>query len=161
MPEYFLEFKSKDRYLNTDPVNSGLRLSLGSDPHVMIHNLKVGNVYTTSDLMIEKLIVFLMETSLLINNPLTENKPGLHMYDIAMRKYFMNNFGEEVPDLVEKWSKKCWSCYAEKDSKTELMTDRICKVAQYCSKECQVKDWKKHKLLHQEFENVQGFKLGN
>ena len=33
---------------------------------------------------------------------------------------------------------------------SELKTCSVCGKAKYCNKECQIQDWKKHKLYHQE-----------
>ncbi|KIW67600.1 hypothetical protein PV04_06838 [Phialophora macrospora] len=71
---------------------------------------------------------------------------------------------EESPNLTGRvgwvwanWSKStdvdnlhlcCWSCKAEATAERKLLKCARCKVAQYCSKECQVRDWKEggHKL---------------
>ena len=72
--------------------------------------------------------------------------PGARMYDLLMRKFFQDEFGKEVQDLVSKWSVRCWSCSLEGPDLKQCVE---CKVAQYCSKECQRTDWKNcHKIQH-------------
>ena len=60
----------------------------------------------------------------------------------------------KVPDLLFKWSKKCWSCYNIKE-KSKLKSCVKCKLAKYCEKECQKTDWETHKLSHKELSMVQ------
>ena len=67
------------------------------------------------------------------------------IYDIEMRKYIKEKYGVEIPTLTEKWSKLCWNCF---EAKAELKKCSVCTIAQYCSKECQKKDWKIHKEIH-------------
>ena len=59
-----------------------------------------------------------------------------------------------MPDLLFKWSKKCWSCYNIKE-KSELKSCVKCKLAKYCEKECQKTDWETPKLSHKELSMVQ------
>jgi hypothetical protein len=49
---------------------------------------------------------------------------------------------------ADKLHLRCSSCKAEASADRKLLKCARCKVAQYCSKECQVRDWKEggHKL---------------
>ena len=69
-----------------------------------------------------------------------------HMYDILMRRFIKEKFGIEIQSLLRKWSKLCWNCSAQPESKLKICS--VCKIASYCGKECQALDWKVHKLLH-------------
>ena len=71
--------------------------------------------------------------------------PNFVIYDIAMRKFIKEKFDVEIESPVKKWTRLCWKCF--KTSET-LKACSKCYVAKYCSKECQVQDWKVHKELH-------------
>ena len=71
------------------------------------------------------------------------------LYDIEMRKFIKEKFGVEIQSLLKKWSRLCWNCFTEKEG---LKKCSMCKIARYCNKDCQAKDWKIHKELHT-FEN--------
>ena len=71
----------------------------------------------------------------------------LELYDVKMRKFIKEKYSVEIESLPLKWSKLCWNCFA-KPSEEDLWKCARCRIAKYCSKECQVQDWKVHKLLH-------------
>ena len=71
----------------------------------------------------------------------------LELYDVKMRKFIREKYGVEIESLPLKWSKLCWNCFA-KPEEDELWKCARCRVAKYCSKDCQAQDWKVHKLLH-------------
>ena len=72
-------------------------------------------------------------------------KPRLVMYDLNMRKYIKGKYGKEIPNLAQKWRRLCWACFTPVD---QLKCCAKCKIALYCSKNCQRQDWKVHKELH-------------
>ena len=84
---------------------------------------------------------------------LTQVSPGLKLYDILMREYLRRVHGKIVVDLEAKWRATCWSCHVRTDEQ-ELKVCTVCKMAKYCGAECQKKDWKHHKLIHQHMEFV-------
>ena len=67
------------------------------------------------------------------------------LYDINMRKFIKVKYGVEIENLAKKWIKLCWNCFAAAE---ELKMCSKCKAARYCGKDCQVQDWKAHKMLH-------------
>ena len=69
-----------------------------------------------------------------------------YLYDINMRKFIKEKYGVEIENLANKWIKLCWNCFATAE---ELKMCSKCMVARYCGKNCQVQDWKVHKILHQ------------
>ena len=71
----------------------------------------------------------------------------LELCDVKMRKFIREKYGVEIESLPLKWSKLCWNCFA-KPEEDELWKCARCRVAKYCSKDCQAQDWKVHKLLH-------------
>ena len=70
---------------------------------------------------------------------------GLTLYDIQMRKFIKEKHGVEIESLAKKWSKLCWNCFVPTD---DLKKCSKCLIARYCKKECQVQDWKVHKIVH-------------
>ena len=150
--EYFFKAKKANYYLKTDPVTSKLNLYLGSQESnsTTRHNLKVFRNYVTNDpsgILIEKYLVFALQC--------LELNPSVKMYDLLMTKYLKDHFNVEIPDLVKKWSKQCWSCSKIATDDTILKTCTECKLAKYCDRECQKSEWKLHKLLHKELELTQ------
>ena len=73
-----------------------------------------------------------------------------YLYDAKMRKFIKEKYGVEIESLPLKWSKLCWNCSAPKEN---LKRCAVCKITNYCSKDCQVQDWKVHKLLHKAHED--------
>lgn len=71
---------------------------------------------------------------------------GALPYQELMRDYMKKTFRVQPEDLRMKWKKLCWNCF--KTEEGELKTCSVCKVAKYCNKDCQAKDWRYHKLLH-------------
>ena len=70
------------------------------------------------------------------------------VFDIHMRKFIKEKYGVAIDSLANKWVKLCWNCYAATE---ELKKCSQCKIARYCGKNCQVQDWKVHKILHKNF----------
>ena len=67
-------------------------------------------------------------------------------YDVLMRKFIKERYGVEIENLADKWIKLCWNCFAAAE---ELKKCSKCRIARYCGKNCQVQDWKVHKVLHE------------
>ena len=72
-------------------------------------------------------------------------KPRWIMYDLNMRHYIKTKYGVVIPSLAEKWHRLCWHCFNPGDN---LKCCSKCKIAQYCTKNCQKLDWKVHKEVH-------------
>ena len=70
---------------------------------------------------------------------------NLATYDVKMRKYIKEKYGVEIQSLVKKWSKLCWNCFKPFE---DLKKCAKCRLATYCSKKCQIEDWKIHKIRH-------------
>ena len=85
-------------------------------------------------------------------------RPRLVVYDLMMRKYIKNKYGIEIPSLAEKWHRLCWNCFAPEDN---LKCCSKCKIAQYCSKNCQKLDWQLHKELHKMQIEIERFEFLN
>ena len=88
-----------------------------------------------------------MEQHIVIYSALGINGPFRNaLYDVKMRSYIKEKYGVEIESLTSKWSKLCWECG---EASEDLKKCANCKMARYCSKLCQVKDWKrKHKQAH-------------
>jgi hypothetical protein len=69
--ETIINMKKIDRYLNTDPLTTKLKVYIGEDSNrdemPVNHNLKLFNIFTESEEMVEKNIAFLLETALQLN----------------------------------------------------------------------------------------------
>ena len=73
---------------------------------------------------------------------------NLTVFDTHMRKFIKEKYGVAIDSLANKWVKLCWNCYAATE---ELKKCSQCKIARYCGKNCQVQDWKVHKILHKNY----------
>ena len=71
------------------------------------------------------------------------------VYDKLMRHFLKMELGVDVPPVTEVIANVCWGCGEEKEN---LKTCNDCKAAKYCTKECQLEDWKTgcHGLDHKE-----------
>ena len=74
--------------------------------------------------------------------------PRSTLYDLFMRNFIAEKYGVEIPSLPQVWSPTglCWHCFTHKD---KLYNCTSCKIAVYCSKDCQSQDWKVHKVQHE------------
>ena len=72
-------------------------------------------------------------------------RPRLVVYDLMMRNYIKSKYGVEISSLADKWHRLCWHCFNPGDN---LKCCSKCKIAQYCTKNCQKLDWKVHKEVH-------------
>ncbi|ESO84665.1 hypothetical protein LOTGIDRAFT_168530 [Lottia gigantea] len=74
---------------------------------------------------------------------LSGNKAQLLDYQAKMMKFMKETFDVELPEV--KKEKICWSCNQASES---LKSCSKCKIAQYCNKCCQTRDWHKiHKRV--------------
>ena len=68
------------------------------------------------------------------------------VYDKLMRYFIKEEFDMDIPSLVDQMKLVCWNCGEEKPN---LLLCAQCKHAKYCSKDCQLSDWKSgHQLMH-------------
>ena len=69
--EMMIKMKKNARYLNTDPLTTKLKIYIGQERNIdkmpLNHNLKLFNIFTESEEMVQKNIAFLLETSLQLN----------------------------------------------------------------------------------------------
>ena len=88
-----------------------------------------------------------MEQNVAMYSSLHANGPFRNaLYDVKMRKYIKEKYGVVIESLIQKWSKLCWNCGKASEN---LKKCGMCKMSLYCSKTCQIKDWKRnHKLRH-------------
>jgi len=166
--EYFYKAKSSNSYRREDPLKTKLRLYLGQETASMmaaedgarlqkdmVHNLKLFRDYTLGQ-NVEKFLVF--------NLHFCDLNPTVKMYDLLMREFLKAKFpGSQQPDLEQKWSRICWSCFVDQAAAVtsevtsevrELKSCTECKIAKYCGRECQKSDWKRHRILHKELERT-------
>lgn len=135
-------------YIKECPTRTGREIETGSIDRVKNpKSLKVFEVYGNKE-NIEKLSLAALKAS--------EINPSARIYDFAMRKFLLEEFGEEAVPLTKKWRERCWRC-GNMVGLEELKTcsgDSGCGMAKYCDKECQRRDWKEHRILHKEMENA-------
>lgn len=68
-----------------------------------------------------------------LQKPLYRNSTrALH---VLMTKFLREKFTLDIPDLVDKWKNRCWTC--GKRFGIDLKTCSACKWAKYCGKKCQ------------------------
>ena len=78
---------------------------------------------------------------------LSQNHSNLAKYYLNMVKFVTYNFDIELSNFTREKNEACWSC--GNDGKT--LRCSMCRVAFYCSKDCQKTDWKKmHKEMYVE-----------
>ena len=144
-----LWFKTKrvDLYVNEDPTATKRKLFFSQNSESVCQTLsKVFKTFGNS-LHIEKLLVSVLSMHLL--------NPSIKMYDILMKEYIKREFGVVCENLEEKWKVHCWSCGKKDEAKSpSLLCCSVCKLGRYCNAICQKKDWKIHKVLHIELDNL-------
>ena len=109
----------------------------------------LSNVFKTfgNSVQIEKLLVSVLSMHLL--------NPSIKMYDILMKEYIKREYGVVTENLEEKWKIQCWSCEKKDEAKSpSLLCCSVCKLGRYCNAACQKRDWKVHKVLHIELDNL-------
>ncbi|OWF45865.1 uncharacterized protein LOC110456471 [Mizuhopecten yessoensis] len=73
------------------------------------------------------------------------NMPHIGAYYHRMREIMDRQFKVSIKNFFDRSADtKCWACDGEKPTE-ELKKCSVCKVACYCDKTCQKKDWKEHK----------------
>jgi hypothetical protein len=75
---------------------------------------------------------------------LFKNSLPLWQYFQMMTEYMLHKYKANVEQVSETVVTNCWSCNG---SDLALKVCGHCKIAKYCSKECQKKDRKIHKLV--------------
>ena len=61
----------------------------------------------------------------------------------------------EDPEPPMRKSHRCFECLKYADEVKELKTCACCKIARFCSKECQSKAWKRHKKTCKHIDSLQ------
>ena len=70
-------------------------------------------------------------------------QPAPFVYDNLMREFI---YAIRVPDVVQEMNNKCWQC---EKRVPDLKRCSKCKIARYCSVECQETEWHyMHKQSH-------------
>ena len=55
---------------------------------------------------------------------------------------------EQSPDTLQKCEARCCSgCHREESGGEKFLSCSRCSIVRYCSRRCQKRDWKRHKLL--------------
>lgn len=148
--EYFYECKRLNAYSQEDPLNTSLRLYLGSDDdemsrEIVRHNLRVLHTFSSPGHVTKYLAVCLKHAEL---------NPGVKMYHMLMVNWVRHTWGKEVEDIEKTMAVKCWACSKVAPDPNKLKTCTDCKVARYCNRECQRQEWRVHKLLHKELDHT-------
>ena len=79
---------------------------------------------------------------------LGHNKIQIGKYWKIMKGFVKSEFQSDVEDNSLMLNQTCWECQHEPKVTSELKKCGVCKVAKYCSKLCQRKDWKTcHKMM--------------
>ena len=137
--------KHIELYAKEDPTTTQRRLFFSHNNDSVCQTLaKVFKTFGNSK-HVEKLMVSALSMYCL--------NPCIKMYDILMREYIKREFEVVVQDIEEKWKERCWNC-EKVDANSTLKCCSVCKLAKYCSMECQKREWKVHKVLHMELDNL-------
>ena len=143
-----LWFKSKhvDLYVKEDPTATQRKLFFSQNSDAVCKTL--ATVFKTfgNKKQIEKLLTSALSMHLL--------NPSIKLYDILMKDYIKKEYHVVIPDLEGKWKNKCWNCEKEANVNLSLQCCSVCKLGRYCNATCQKKDWKVHKVLHVELDNL-------
>ena len=135
-PEIWRGIMPKTQYFDEDPADPKYDKNPEFRSVVGRENERI--LYSPDDQMERHIVLY---NTLHVNGPFKN-----HMYDVVMRKYIKEKYGVEIESLIQKWRKLCWECGKPSE---DLKKCSKCKLALYCSKFCQIKDWKKaHKLHH-------------
>jgi len=82
----------------------------------------------------------------LVSSMITRPGTGFVVYDKLMRHFIKKELNVVIPSVSEIMKNICWSCGGESDN---MKSCKDCKVAKYCNRDCQLKDWSEmHKLTH-------------
>ena len=137
-PNEYIRERQSQRQLDEDPGTTNLSVFDGDAPRFKLEGVdrkKLRLVCTPDEKMEQKLAY---ETTCCF-------KPRALIYDLNMRHYIKTKSGVVIPSLAEKWHCLCWNCFNPGD---KLQRCAKCKIAIYCSQNCQREDWKSHKELH-------------
>ena len=146
MVDFWFKTKQVDLYVNEDPTTTKRKLFFSQNSESVCQTLsKVFKTFGNTK-NIEKLLVCVLSMHLL--------NPCIKMYDILMKEYIKQEYTVVPENLEEKWKNQCWSCEYKVQTNLSLMCCSICKLGRYCNAECQRKDWKVHKVLHMELDNL-------
>ena len=135
-PEVWRPTLTKTLYFDEDPANPKYDKNPEFRSVVGRQNERI--LYSPDEMMERHIVLY---NTLHVQGPFKN-----HMYDVVMRKYIKEKYGVEIESLIQKWRKLCWECGKPSEN---LMKCSKCKLALYCTKFCQIKDWKRaHKLHH-------------
>jgi len=144
--EHFWDCKQLGSYCAEDPLQSNKKLFLGleeqaEDREVVKHNLKMLQTFSQPQHTFKYLAVSMHWAEL---------NPGVRLYHLIMAQWIRANWGKTCPNIEAEASRACWACRQETSEGLELKTCTECKVARYCNRDCQRREWRVHKLLHRE-----------
>ena len=143
-----LWFKTKkvDLYVKEDPTTTKRKLFFSQNSESVCQTLS--EVFKTfgNKQEIEKMLVSVLSMHLL--------NPCIKMYDILMKEFIKREYKLVPENLEEKWKNQCWSCERKGQVNLALLCCSVCKLGRYCNVACQRKDWKVHKVLHIELDNL-------
>ena len=94
--------RTLDSYVKACPIKTSLKITAdkqGTYP-------KFNQVYATRPDLIEKALVTKFNPGAEHLNTLT-----IRIFDDLLREYAWNEYQVDVPDVEEKWSKQCWTCF--------------------------------------------------
>lgn len=135
-PEVWRPTLTKTLYFDEDPANPKYDKNPEFRSVVGRQNERI--LYSPDEMMERHIVLY---NTLHVQGPFKN-----HMYDVVMRKYIKEKYGVEIESLIQKWRKLCWECGKPSEN---LKKCSKCKLALYCTKFCQIKDWKRaHKLHH-------------
>lgn len=135
--------------MDTDPCK--IYSEVKSQTNKSKKDLERFTVYTSSSDLMEKWLVYGMSGFEGLENF------GTKLYDYLMRKFIKEEFDVEVVDIHEKWMKICWSCKANGAN----FTCSTCQMAKYCGTICQKRDWKVHKMIHDEIKRAKSLNIAS
>ena len=146
MVNFWFKTKQVDLYVNEDPTTTKRKLFFSQSSESVCQTLS--QVFKTfgKKQHIEKLLVSVLSMHLL--------NPCIKMYDILMKEYIKREYNLVPENLEEKWKNQCWSCERKGQVNLALLCCSVCKLGRYCNAACQRKDWKVHKVLHIELDNL-------
>jgi hypothetical protein len=105
-----------------------------------INNTKQKYLNKSTDIVELNIIKYINKN--ISNYKLNKNKK-MNEYFVILSVIRLLKYGESIPIVREPKYNKCYIC----GSNNSLKTCCNCKNAKYCSRECQVKDWKEHKKI--------------
>jgi len=148
--DYYWQCKQVQSYVTEDPLHTDRKLFLGLEDQedarqIVTHNLKMLHTFSQPQHNHKYLAVSLQHAEL---------NPGVKLYHLLMCQWMRATWGVVVPDIEEGVTRLCWTCGKEGGEGEQLKTCTECRVARYCHRQCQRKEWPLHKLLHKELETT-------